>query len=368
MSKRITAYLHAYVGHGREAGAETTIHDLLKSLVSAGWEANVVLSEPHYVGGERVQPYYVDGVFVRMEDGGDTLLEAAAYSDVLISHLDNSERTTYVAQKYNKVCVQLIHNTMWQTEGYIACGPDLLVYNTQWVRSHHEGNTNPVAAIPRQLPQGADTLMRVDFVMTPERQTTKIPGIVVHPQIDPELYVSEGSHDHITYVNFHKNKGPDIFWRLAAKLPDVQFLGVLGGYGDQEIPEVVPDNVTLIENTRDMREVYALTRAMLVPSMYESFGRVAIEAAASGIPTIHSDTPGLRESLNYNDWKLGLMIDRIDHDNIEVWADAVKAVMDGRYYPTYQKKAASCSRYWDLKRVEETANFVKILEGFLPAT
>jgi glycosyltransferase involved in cell wall biosynthesis len=210
--------------------------------------------------------------------------------------------------------------------------------------------------------------MRVDFVMIPERKTTKIPGIVVHPQIDPKQYETEGSHDHITYVNFHENKGPDIFWRLAAKLPDVQFLGVLGGYGDQKIPEVVPDNVTLIENTRDMREVYALTRAMLVPSMYESFGRVAIEAAASGIPTIHSDTPGLRESLNYNDWKLGLMIDRIDHDNIEVWADAVKAVMDGRYYPTYQKKALSASRYWDLKRTEETANFVQTLEGFLPAT
>jgi glycosyltransferase involved in cell wall biosynthesis len=367
MSKRILAYVHAYCGHGREAGAETTLHDLLKSLVSAGWEANVVLSEPHYMGGERVEPYWIDGVFVRMENGGDTLLEAALYTDVMISHLDNSERTTYVAQKYDKAMVQLIHNTMWQTEGYIATGPDLLVYNTDWVKKYHEGNENPVASIPKMLERGADTLMRVDFVVVPDRRTTKIPGIVVHPQVDPADYSAAGSHDHITFINFHKNKGPEIFWELAKLRKDVQFLGVLGGYGEQEIPSVVPDNVTLIENTRDMKSVYAATRALLMPSLYESFGRVAIEAAASGVPTIHSDTPGLRESLRHPlGHNTGLMVDRLDHHNISIWSDALDAVFSGTYYPAYKKNALNASAWWNLQRKTETANFVSTMEKLLP--
>ena len=40
----------------------------------------------------------------------------------------------------------------------------------------------------------------------------------------------------------------------------------------------------VVDHTTDMRSVYAQTRVLLVPSVYESYGRVALEAAASGIP------------------------------------------------------------------------------------
>ncbi|MFI1769152.1 glycosyltransferase family 4 protein [Streptomyces sp. NPDC020800] len=47
-----------------------------------------------------------------------------------------------------------------------------------------------------------------------------------------------------------------------------------------------------------MREhVYSRSRVMLMPSLYESWGRVAVEAFASGIPVIAHPTPGLVESL-----------------------------------------------------------------------
>lgn len=363
---RILAYVHAYVGHGREAGAETTLHDLLKSLVTAGWEANVVLSRP--TEGPLLEPYYIDDVFVRMEENGDTLLEAAVYSDIIISHLDCSERATYVAQKYGKAMVQLVHNTMWQTEGYIACNPDFIVYNTNWVKDYHEGNENPVASIPKMLERGADTLMRVDFVAVPNRRTTKIPGMVVHPAVNASDYKTEdGTHDHITFVNFFANKGPEIFWELARRMPEIKFLGVLGGYGNQEIPDEIPANVELVDNTPDIKSVYARSRAVLMPSKYESFGRVAVEAAASGVPCIYAETPGLTEALNPSDGPTtGLPLDEIDARDISCWMDAVTAVFSGNYYAGYSQKARLISAYWDNKRPFEIAKFVENMEKFVP--
>src|SRR5690606_27495572 len=44
-------------------------------------------------------------------------------------------------------------------------------------------------------------------------------------------------------------------------------------------------------------DVYARTRVLLMPSKQETYGRTAVEAACSGIPTIAAPTPGLVESL-----------------------------------------------------------------------
>ncbi|MFE4971343.1 glycosyltransferase [Kitasatospora sp. NPDC056651] len=49
-----------------------------------------------------------------------------------------------------------------------------------------------------------------------------------------------------------------------------------------------------------MRErVYARSRVVLMPSSHESWGRVGVEAFASGIPVIAHPTPGLAECLGH---------------------------------------------------------------------
>jgi glycogen(starch) synthase len=44
-----------------------------------------------------------------------------------------------------------------------------------------------------------------------------------------------------------------------------------------------------------LRELYLSSDAVVVPSLYEPFGLVALEAMASGVPVVASDTGGLRE-------------------------------------------------------------------------
>src|SRR5690606_19301196 len=112
------------------------------------------------------------------------------------------------------------------------------------------------------------------------------PAVVVRPPVAAAEYATEPG-DHVTIVNLFPNKGSALFWRLAERMPDVPFLAVRGGYGHQDIRRV--PNVEVVPHLpchRMRDEVYARTKILLMPSEYESWGRVGVEAMCSGIPVI----------------------------------------------------------------------------------
>ena len=118
-------------------------------------------------------------------------------------------------------------------------------------------------------------------------------GFVLQPPVDIAHYrVQKG--DKITLINLNKNKGAEMLYRIAEAMPDKQFLAVQGGYGQQIYKEL--PNVSYLANQADIRNAYRQTKILLMPSQYESWGRTATEAMASGIPVICSDLPGLREN------------------------------------------------------------------------
>jgi len=135
----------------------------------------------------------------------------------------------------------------------------------------------------------------------------------------------------VTQINLSKNGA--LLWEVARLLPDTRFLAVQGGYGEQIIPKVIPSNVEVIEATDDPAgKIYARTRILLVPSFYESWGRVGMEAASSSIPVIASTTPGLQESLSY----AGLFRDPVRPAH---WVEAITALSDPEVYAAYAEMA-----------------------------
>lgn len=338
MSKKILGFMHAYVGHGREAGAETTMANLLESLVEDGWTVDVLLDRAYE---NYTEPYYHNDVLVMPHTADDTLNVIAPNYDMIISQLDGSERATYVAQANNLPVVHLVHNTMWQTEGYLGEGCDFAVYNTQWVADFHEANkSKPLIMVYRPEEKRTDIMFR---------QNHEWDSAVVHPQIDPKRYVTEGAHDCITQINMFENKNPCVFWELAERMPHKKFLCVLGGYGEQWLGDL--PNVEIIENTPDIRSVYTRTRVLLMPSFYESFGRVAIEAAASGIPCIASPTEGLFEALG----PMGLYAEPTD---VDMWQRTIEYLDDPISYASNSFFAKERSDYWAAQVEEETRIFV----------
>ena len=115
-------------------------------------------------------------------------------------------------------------------------------------------------------------------------------SIVVNPLFLPNS-LKLNPEDHITLVNISVQKGGETFFELARRFPEKKFLGVKS-WGKQFIPKEIPDNVTLISPTNNMRDdVYSKTKVLLMPSQYsgptelwqwtESWGMVGVEAMSS---------------------------------------------------------------------------------------
>ena len=114
-----------------------------------------------------------------------------------------------------------------------------------------------------------------------------------------------------------------------------------------------------------MREVYKRTKILLMPSSYETWGRVATEGAVSGTPTICTNTPGLTEALGPG----GNYVDLKDRANIDAWVAQVKKLSTPRGYAAARERALKRSseleaiRYSDLDTWVTAAEDIVRLKG-----
>ena len=146
-----------------------------------------------------------------------------------------------------------------------------------------------------------------------------VASTIVYPPIYVKDYKTHTDRTYVTLVNCNAAKGAKQFYEIARQMPDVQFLAVAGFYGDQVAPPRLL-NLTALKAQQDMRAVYSRTKILLVPSEKESWGRVAIEAASSGIPVVASTTPGLKEALG----PAGIFCER---DDIDAWVTEIRRLV-----------------------------------------
>ena len=72
--------------------------------------------------------------------------------------------------------------------------------------------------------------------------------------------------------------------------------GGAGAYGHQIPPPAGLGNVEVVAQRPDFPALLSSAGLVVMPSSYESWGRVAVEAAMMGVPSVVADTPGLREA------------------------------------------------------------------------
>ncbi len=193
------------------------------------------------------------------------------------------------------------------------------------------------------------------------------------PFIRKETVVAEKREPrYVTLVNPAPEKGVSIFARLALmaqqELPEVRFLVVesrgsfsqavqklyaLEGKGRKarQVNPFKPDmfpNVDVAQHTNDMRQVYAITKVLLAPSLwFENWGRVATEAVMNGIPVLGSKSGGLPEAIGEG----GVTLDapsecqkdysRIPtEDEVRPWLEALKQMLSEDYTERCAKAAA----------------------------
>lgn len=290
----VLAYVDRYPPE-QNAGAEWMLHHLLRDSVERGHRALIATATK--------RPYEIEGVEVHPVRDAQGL---AGQADVMISHLAWTHQAEEVADSHQVPLVYVLHNDQ-QVRFWRLTHHDLtvLVANSEWVAARNAG--------------------------------WKGLQVVVRPPVfvaDYETGPPPAERTHVTLVNVYPEKGSGLFYRLARAMPDRRFLGVEGAYGNQRRPSPQDRNVDWQPQTGQItRDVYARTRVLLVPSSYESWGRVAVEAMCSGIPVIAHPTPGLREALG----DAGIFADR---DDQRAWRQALADLDD----PDLYEKQSQASR------------------------
>jgi len=312
---KIFAQVHAYPTR-HNAGAEWYLHSMLRYLVEQGHECRVLTSD--------IACRTLDGVQL-FEQNPTNEWELSLWCDIIVSHLGRSGRAFNCANQHNKPIYIILHNTF--TNRLVEVRQDAsLIVNADW-------------ALQDCLEKGYKHRMAV-----------------LRPAVFFDDYnFIPGKREHISLINLWERKGGQTFAEIARLMTDRKFLGVKGAYGDQITP--ILSNVEYIENTPYIKQAcYERTRILLMPSVYESYGRTAVESMCSGIPVIASDTPGLRESLG----DCGIFI--AQDSPISKWVEAIKSLDDKKVYEELSKRCVIRAEELFEKSLNELENINEFIQ------
>lgn len=279
----------------QRGGSELALHGLLKWLAGRGHDVRVSVRRQSGVGR------HVDGVW-REHPGNAKRHDWWDWADVAVTQHTITEQACWFARRHDRPLVFYSHRSA-QAAGFDLPDGTLVLWNSSAERGVWAG-----------------------------------PQLVLYPPVWPDDYrVAALGDGRITQVNLSTLKGGELFWRLVDACPDRRFLGVVGawtGPGDAQITRRgrVPSNVEVVGTTTDMRTVYGRCRLMLAASAIETFGRVPVEAAASGIPTVAHPTPGLREAL-------GDAAVWCDRDDPAAWVEALGRFDDPQVWSEMSERA-----------------------------
>jgi glycosyltransferase involved in cell wall biosynthesis len=241
---------------------------------------------------------------------------------------------------------------------------------------HYDGNylaitrNNPGRRIP-----WVEMLMFINPIMEPNYRKNVDPwppNIVRTATVRPLMHESKIRIDEpfrgdcITLVNANQNKGVAQFIAMAHRMPNRKFLGVIPYYGELSLPPS-PNNIEWVPFDDDVRNILKRTQILVMPSYYESFGRIAVEAMYNGIPVIYSKPVakprypgGSTEGVEAWISPAGIPCDR---EIVEEWASAITKLDDEEVYA--ETSRLSKQHIVDMNLFTEGTRIAGLVEQFV---
>ena len=160
----------------------------------------------------------------------------------------------------------------------------------------------------------------------------------------------------ITHIsNFRKVKRiPDvikIFYNIQKEIPAK--LMMVGEGPEKEKAEYlcqelgITDKVIFFGNSNEIDRILCLTDLFLLPSETESFGLAALEAMASGVPVISSNSGGLPE-VNFTG--VSGYLSEVGNTK-EMAENAIKILKDDKVLAEFKKNALTVAKKFDIKKI-----------------
>jgi glycosyltransferase involved in cell wall biosynthesis len=190
----------------------------------------------------------------------------------------------------------------------------------------------------------------------------------LRPYASPSGEALPVSRRHVTFVNPEPRKGIHVFARIAEVLserrPDIPFLMVEGAARACLLTEIGIDlsrirNLTVMPNTPDPRRFHAVTKLLLMPSLMENAGLVAMEAMLNGIPVLASNRGGLPETIGDAGFLFDIpakytpeTLDIATADEVEPWIETIVRLWDDEgYYAEWSERARRRADRWRPERL-----------------
>ena len=233
----------------------------------------------------------------------------------------------------------------------------------------------------------------IDAVLTPSefmaqryRDALGVESTPLPTPVDfDDVVATERDPIFVTMVNPSVEKGLFFFARLAEEIgrrqPNIALLaiesrgtagmvakaGLLGGFDLMR-----HENIMIAGPVPKPRDIFATTRVLLVPSVWEEpSGRVVAEALVNGVPVLVSDRGGLAESANGAGFVLPLPADLTSGTNRPVSAEAVepwlevivKLAFDEPFYEDAVARTREAARMYE--RATLASRYVDFFRGVL---
>lgn len=278
----VVAVTHGYPGRsGWNMGGEVSLH---RTLVALGGGVTVLTrtDEPYDIDGVHVEPITMPDVLDVEADPAPLVAQLAERdASVVVAQNELSLPAVRAARELGIPSVVSVHTPPRYGRGVARAvhEADAVVYNTQ-TAADEWGTPDPLVIHPPigPLPPKPTTPPTGDAYLALSNLRNKGAGPVLQlaARMRRQRFIIVRSPAETTH-------GLPCFDQIAAKLPNVEVM-----------PRVAPDEVA---------DTYlSQARILLVPSRYETYGMSTIEAAGHGIPTVHVDTPHVREGIGDAAW------------------------------------------------------------------
>jgi hypothetical protein len=187
-------------------------------------------------------------------------------------------------------------------------------------------------------------------------------ALVIHPPISKIPSNTSTNGDAYTLLSSLRNKGVQVVLDLARLHPDKRFIIVRSPaeptHGIKHLEEIAEtlSNVELHPRVSPEKVYKYLeqTRILLVPSLYETYGMSAIEAAGFGIPSIHVDTPHVREGIG----KAAVLIKPLSLDGAAKGIDLIEGD-----YQNYSDSARARAEWIHNRQEQELDSFSQFINN-----
>ncbi|MGO3886375.1 MAG: glycosyltransferase [Mycetocola sp.] len=218
---------------------------------------------------------------------------------------------------------------------------------------------------------GVITVSRAEALTTEQRLGGDPARIaIVRPGVDAECFSpapagAASSTEFVVAARLHPLKGIGLAVEAVAGVPSsLNARLVIAGEGSAEVPNYraeleseatrlgIGDRLRFVGalTRAELAELFRTSRGVLVPSHSETFGLVATEASASGVPVVASAAGGLIEAVA--DGETGRVLDSRDP---EVWSGVLTELLSDRalsHRYGAEGRARAEARGWDVSAAE----------------